>query len=57
VLIHPYRTIFFATGGTIEINAPVDGCRNCQAALYINAPVNGEVFIILAGQIFVNSEV
>jgi len=52
----PIQDDIFAAGGTIDINAPVDGVVIAGGIININAPVNGDVFVA-GGQIFVNSEV
>lgn len=46
----------FAAGGTIHINAPVDGAVIAGGTININAPVNGDVFVT-GGQISINSDV
>jgi hypothetical protein len=52
----PIEDDIFATGGTIDINAPVDGIVIAGGNININAPVNGDVFVA-GGQISVNSDV
>lgn len=52
----PIEDDIFATGGTIDINAPVDGVVIVGGNININAPVNGDVFVA-GGQISVNSDV
>lgn len=52
----PLEDDIFATGGTIDINAPVDGVVIAGGNININAPVNGDVFVA-GGQISVNSDV
>ncbi len=46
----------FATGGTVYINAPIDGAVIAGGNININAPVNGDVFVT-GGQISINSDV
>ncbi|MCE8428982.1 MAG: hypothetical protein J5U19_11400 [Candidatus Methanoperedens sp.] len=52
----PIEDDIFATGGTIDINAPVDGVVIAGGNININAPVNGDVFVA-GSQISVNSDV
>ncbi len=52
----PIADDVFATGGTININAPVDGAVIAGGTIDINAPVNGDVFVA-GGQISINSDV
>ncbi|MCX9024950.1 MAG: hypothetical protein OIN85_02505 [Candidatus Methanoperedens sp.] len=52
----PIEDDVFAAGGTIDINAPVDGVVIAGGNININAPVNGDVFVA-GGQISINSDV
>ncbi len=52
----PIQDDIFATGGIIDINAPVDGVVIAGGNININAPVNGDIFAA-GGQISVNSDV
>jgi hypothetical protein len=52
----PIEDDIFAAGGTIDINAPVDGVVIAGGTVNINAPVNGDVFVA-GGQISINSDV
>ncbi len=52
----PIQDDVFASGGAIDINAPVDGVVVAGGNININAPVNGDVFAA-GGQISVNSDV
>lgn len=52
----PVDDDIFATGGTIDINAPVAGVVIAGGTININAPVNGDVFVA-GGQISINSDV
>lgn len=46
----------FASGGIIEINAPVDGAVLAGGKVTINAPIYGDLFVT-GGQIYLNSNV
>lgn len=52
----PVADDIFAAGGTITINAPIDGLVVAGGEITINAPVNGDVFAA-GGRIAVNSDV
>ncbi len=52
----PVQDDIFASGGAIDINAPVDGVVVAGGNINISAPVSGDVFAA-GGQISVNSEV
>ena len=52
----PIQDDIFASGGAIEINAPVEGVVIAGGNISINAPVNGDIFAA-GGQISVNSDV
>ncbi len=52
----PIQDDIFASGGAIDINAPVDGVVIAGGNINISAPVNGDVFAA-GGQISVNSDV
>jgi hypothetical protein len=52
----PIEDDVFAAGGTIDINAPVDGVVIAGGKININATVNGDVFVA-GGQVSINSDV
>ncbi|VVB93643.1 Uncharacterised protein [uncultured archaeon] len=52
----PIQDDIFASGGAIDINAPVDSAVIAGGNININAPVNGDVFVA-GGQVSINSDV
>ncbi len=52
----PIEDDVFAAGGTININATVDGVVIAGGNININAPVNGDVFVA-GGHVSINSDV
>jgi hypothetical protein len=46
----------FASGGVVNINAPVDGAVVSGGRIRVNAPVRGDLFVA-GGQIFIDADV